>query len=274
MNYRHCYHAGNFADVLKHVIFIALLQAMQRKETPFCVVDTHAGIGMYSLHSEAAQKKQEYNNGIAKLYDTDSLTHSALSDYIAYIKSLNTANTLLYYPGSPAIAHHFLRDQDQLVLCELHPDDYATLKQFFYEQNHKKSVAIHRTDAYLGMKAFLPPKQKRGLVLIDPPFEVTNEFELMIDALKRTLKHWRNGNIMIWYPIKNIHSVNAFYQAIKSIDPDSVIIEFQLCSGVEAGKLSTCGIVLINPPWQIKENLVDAILPALAQALDATWKIK
>lgn len=275
MNYRHSYHAGNFADVLKHAIFVVLLQAMQRKETPFCVLDTHAGIGMYSLQSEAAQKKQEYENGIAKLYE-QALTrkNGALSDYLAYVKALNTNDALEYYPGSPAIAHHFLREQDQLILCELHPDDNATLKHYFYENGNHKSVAVHHTDAYLAMKAFLPPKQKRGLVLIDPPFEVTNEFEQMSDAIKRTLKHWRGGNMMIWYPIKNMAAVNTFYREIKTLDAENMMIEFALQSGVEAGKLSACGIVLINPPWQVREMLTDDVLPVLASALDAKWQIK
>src|SRR3990167_11107619 len=161
MNYRHLYHAGNFADALKHSILVILLQALQRKETPFCFLDTHAGIGLYELQSEQTQKKQEYENGIAKLFsfEKNSLPQP-LQDYLSIVKKYNAGNDLQFYPGSPFIAESLLREQDHLILCELHKEDYHTLKDNF---SGAKNVAAHHTDGYLGMKAFLPPKQKRGL---------------------------------------------------------------------------------------------------------------
>lgn len=270
MNYRHLYHAGNFADVLKHVVMIALLRAISRKEEPFCFFDTHAGIGLYPLQSIEAQKSQEYENGIANLLavSTDKMP-DIIREYTDIINQLNPSQ-LCTYPGSPFIAQQCLRKQDQLILCELHPQDVKTLKANM--PRHTK-MAIHHMDAYLGMKAFLPPKLKRGLVMIDPPFEVNNEFELILQALQQALKHWQSGHFMIWYPIKNQKAVQIFYLKLRSFKKPVFMIEFQLNHPAAVGKLSQCGIVLINPPWQTKELLVSTLLPYLASVLDASWHI-
>ena len=168
MNYRHKYHAGSFSDVIKHLVLTIIVQALQRKETPFCFLDTHAGIGLYELDSEEAQKKQEYQNGIAKLLLSDEKNFpEEIQQYLFIIKKYNTKDELHFYPGSPFIAESLSREQDQIILCELHKEDINTLKE---NMPRAKNIAIHHTDGYLGMKAFLPPKQKRGLVLIDPPF--------------------------------------------------------------------------------------------------------
>ncbi len=269
MNYRHLYHAGNFADVLKHTIMIALLRALSKKETPFCFLDTHAGIGLYPLQSIEAQKSREYESGIANLLSMENAP-DIIQDYIAIINHFNF-DQLQYYPGSPLIAEQCLRDQDQLILCELHPEDVATLKN---NMPRSKNIAIHHTDGYLGMKAFLPPKLKRGLVMIDPPFEVTNEFELITQALQRALIHWQSGHFMIWYPIKNHKAVQTFYKNLRNFEKPILIVEFELNSPAIEGKLSECGIVLINPPWQVGELLASTLLPYLATALNANWKIR
>ncbi len=267
MNYRHCYHAGNFADVVKHAVLVVLLQALQRKDTPFCFLDTHAGIGLYDLQSLQTQKKQEYNNGIAKLFfaDTNELP-LPLQNYLSVVKKYNANNQLHFYPGSPLIADALLRSQDQMILCELHKEDYQTLKDNF---SKRKNSAQHYMDAYCALKAFVPPKLKRGLVLIDPPFEITDEFEQLTNALQRTLKHWRAGHFMIWYPIKNHDAVHSFYHSIRSFNVEHLIIDFKLNEAVEEGKLSACGILLINPPWQVKET-IETLLPYLSSALQAT----
>jgi 23S rRNA (adenine2030-N6)-methyltransferase len=270
MNYRHCYHAGNFADVIKHAILVVLLQSLRRKDTPFCFLDTHAGIGLYELQSEQAQKKQEYENGIAKLVtlDKNNLSQS-LQDYLSIVQKYNAGQQLHFYPGSPLIAESLLRPQDQMILCELHKEDNLTLKENFSGVNN---ISAHYMDGYLGMKAFLPPKQKRGLVLIDPPFEITNEFDCIFRALERALKHWRSGHFMVWYPIKNHAALEAFYDDIALLNVENLKIHFSLNETVEAGKLSSCGILLINPPWQVKEMLETAVLPILAAAVQARWK--
>lgn len=269
MNYRHLYHAGNFADVLKHTIMIVLLRALSKKETPFCFLDTHAGIGLYPLQSIEAQKSREYESGIANLLATDNAPE-IIQDYIAIINHFNV-DQLQYYPGSPLIAEKCLRDQDQLILCELHPEDVVTLKD---NMPRGKNVAIHHTDGYLGMKAFLPPKLKRGLVMIDPPFEVPNEFELITQALQRALTHWQSGHFMIWYPIKNHKAVTGFYHHLRGLGKPILIIEFELNQPPVEGKLSQCGIALINPPWQVEELLTSTLLPYLANALNARWRIR
>lgn len=270
MNYRHLYHAGNFADVLKHTIMIALLRTLSKKETPFCFLDTHAGIGLYPLQSIEAQKSKEYESGIANLLSTlTDNTPEIIQDYIAIIHHFNV-DQLQYYPGSPLIAQKCLRDQDQLILCELHPEDVTTLKD---NMPHRKNIAIHHTDGYLGMKAFLPPKLKRGLVMIDPPFEVTNEFELITQALQRALTHWQSGHFMIWYPIKNHKAVQLFYKNLRGFEKPILLIEFKLNHPPTEGKLFQCGIALINPPWQVEELLTSSLLPYLAKTMDASWTL-
>src|SRR3990167_5944094 len=226
MNYRHCYHAGNFADVIKHAVLLVLLQSLQRKETPFCFLDTHAGIGLYELQSEQAQKKQEYENGVAKLFtqNRNSLPQP-IQDYLSIVQKYNTEETLHFYPGSPIVAEELLRPQDQMILCELHKEDNLTLKENF---SGAQNISAHYMDGYLGMKAFLPPKQKRGLVLIDPPFEITNEFECIFHAIKRALKHWRSGHFMVWYPIKNPSALQLFYDDVESLEVENLKIHFSL----------------------------------------------
>ena len=169
MNYRHSYHAGSFADIFKHVVLIALLQALQRKETPFCYIDTHAGIGCYDLHAKEAKKTQEYTSGIARIFNQSVKAPAEVQAFLKAVQSVNPTESSesevpRFYPGSPRITRYFLRPQDKMILSELHPQDAVILKQEFYSD---KQVAVHEVDGYLGLKAFIPPKERRGLVLID-----------------------------------------------------------------------------------------------------------
>lgn len=251
--------------MIKHIILITLLGALKRKETPFCFLDTHAGIGLYELSSKQAQKKQEYKNGIEKLWLADQNNQpSQIHDYLEIIKQYNAHETLQHYPGSPIIASHMLRAQDQIILCERHKEDFQTLKNYFYKQ---KNIAVHDQDAYLAMKAFLPPKQKRGLVLIDAPFELQNEFERIEMALLHALTHWRTGHFMIWYPIKNESLIKSFHRAIQQYQTPYLIIHFYLNEKSVDHQLSACGILLINPPWKTKEILEKSLLPYLSGVL-------
>lgn len=271
MNYRHLYHAGSFADVMKHVILIAMLEAMERKETPFCYLDTHAGIGLYPLYSAQSQKRQEYLDGVAKLISLDQKTMPVeIKKYLSIVQQYNSNNKLEIYPGSPKIAEELLRPQDQMILCELHPEDFQTLKDNF---RFKQNAVLHHTDGYCGMKAFLPPKQNRALVLIDPPFEVKNEFIPIDAALELALKRFRQGNFMIWYPIKNEPLTKQFHHAIKKYKTEYLMINFYLNNSPDPKRLSACGIVLINPPFKIKELLEKTVLPYLAKALEARFEI-
>ena len=171
MNYRHLYHAGGFADVFKHVVLSLVLRRLAEKDTPFCVLDTHAGIGRYDLETPAAQKTGEYRQGIAKVLLAKDAP-AELGPYLDLIRALNPGGALRWYPGSPLVEQRLTRPQDRLVLMELHPEDARTLKRSFAGDPR---VGVHHEDGYLGVKAFLPPKERRGLVLIDPPYEERDE---------------------------------------------------------------------------------------------------
>lgn len=260
MNYRHSYHAGNFADVLKHIILVTTLNALTAKQTPYCFLDTHAGIGLYNLQATSAQKSQEYLTGIARLNAMTTPPPAEIEQYLQIVRHCNAPSTLRYYPGSPEVAATLLRPQDRMVLCELHPEDCQTLKD---NLSRKQNTSINLLDAYKGMKAFLPPKENRGLVLIDPPFEKSDEIASIDQALQRALKHWRSGIYLIWYPIKN----QAF---TPKCDKPFINIQLQLNTATDPTKLNACGVAIINPPWKLANTLQTTILPYLETALDAT----
>lgn len=246
-----------------------LLERLLQKSTPFCFLDTHAGAGRYRLNSVESQKKCEYEKGILKLFEADEHhAPEAIKRYLALIRDCNSSDQLLYYPGSPAIASHFMRSDDQMILCELHPDEKKVLTENI--RDRRKKIAIHHLDGYLGMKAFLPPKEARGLVLIDPPFEVTDEFSRILSALKLALTHWRSGQYMIWYPIKNDLMVKKFEESLKKIASSCLFIHLALDESIEPGKLKSCGLALINPPWKLDEMLTQAVIPYLANVLSAS----
>ena len=270
MNYRHLYHAGNFADVVKHSVLIALINHFKQKETSFCCLDTHAGIGLYELNSIEAQKKQEYETGVSKLFFAEkNEMPPEIQEYISIIQKINTDKQLTFYPGSPWIAKSLMRDQDKLILCELHKEDFQTLKGNFCRENN---VSVHNQDAYLGMKAFLPPKEKRGFVLIDPPFEVTNEFDCIESSLKIALKHWKSGCFMVWYPIKDNAPIDRFLKKIATLDVEYINYRFSIDPEQAKTALSQCGILIMNPPWKLSETLEKMVLPYLAKKLDAMWE--
>lgn len=263
MNYRHIYHAGNFADVVKHYVLTLLLQKLREKDTPFCVVDTHAGIGMYDLFSEQTQKTQEYEGGISQLLAMPDID-PAFMPLLEMIRSYNDPGTLRFYPGSPAIAAHFLRPQDRLIASELHPEDYAELRRYFF---HDKNIVVAHQDAYTQLKAVLPPVERRGLVLIDPPFEVTDEFDRMLKGLTHAYRRFAHGIYAIWYPIKSYAPINQFYAAVQAMPVEKVLVaEFYLHDDLRADRLNGCGMMIINPPWQLDAKLEEA-LPLLLRYL-------
>lgn len=260
MNYRHLYHAGNFADVLKHSILCAVLLHLRRKETPFAVLDTHAGIGQYDLSSEQAQKTGEYQDGIARLLgkETPEFFHPLLE----MIASLNPEGLRLY-PGSPVIARHFLRPQDRLLLAELHPEDAAALKRRFQGD---AQTAVHHRDGYEAMKALLPFPEKRGLALIDPPYESPQEYDTILTALRGAYERFRQGIFAIWYPVKQTREHERFHRALEGeMIPKILAVEMTL-GAPSPGKLAGTGMILINPPWGLEEQLRGA-LPALPKLL-------
>ncbi len=256
MNYSHSYHAGNFADVFKHAILVSLIQSMQRKENGFCFVDTHAGAGLYDLSSAEAQKSKEYASGIKLLLSC----HDRFTDYLACVKKVNHEPKLRYYPGSPTIARSLLRSQDRMVLADLHPQIYRTLKERFA---HDKQVGVHHLDGYQSLKAFLPPKERRALILIDPPYEKSDELTYIATTLPALLKRFATGVYAIWYPIKDRAPIERFYQTLrKNIEQPILIAELSIYPETSAQHLNGCGMLIINPPWQLSDQIND-YLPQL-----------
>ena len=248
MNYRHAFHAGNFADCVKHALFIQLLRAMQRKDTPLLVLATHAGIGRYDLTSGPAEKTGEWRDGIGKVL---AARDPALAEYTALIEQLGL------YPGSPAIAAALLRPQDRLVACELHPEDAAILRRNF---RNVPGVSVHERDGYEALRAFLPPPEKRGLILIDPPFERTDEFATLAKNLLAAYEKFRTGVYVVWYPIKHRAPVRAFFETLQLANVRDVIAaEFLRRPALDPARLNGCGLLVINPPY----GFAQAALPVL-----------
>ncbi|AWK87135.1 23S rRNA (adenine(2030)-N(6))-methyltransferase RlmJ [Azospirillum thermophilum] len=263
MNYRHIFHAGNPADVMKHAVQALILTHLRAKEAPFCVLDTHAGIGRYDLASVEAQKTLEFEEGIACLYGRPA-PHPAVFPYLDAVAALNGGGALRWYPGSPRIARALMRPQDRMVLAELHPADAGTLKEEFAGD---RQVAVHETDAWLALKAYLPPKEKRGLVLVDPPFEQPDEYGRMAEALAKAHRRWSTGIYALWYPIKERPAVWRFHDAIeRAAIPKTLVAELTWHPEDTHLRLNGCGLVIVNPPWRLDETLRE-MLPALHGAL-------
>lgn len=263
MNYRHAYHAGNFADVFKHVVLILLTKSFLRKETPFCYLETHAGSGSYDLTSEAAQKTKEFENGIKKIILKNN-PPDIIKDYLQCIKKLNSGDELNLYPGSPYFVKHFLRKEDRMILSELHPEEYQALKRNF---SYDKNTAIHHLNGYQSLKAFLPPKERRGFILIDPPYEKSDEFETITKVLSEAVCRWETGTLVVWYPIKHPNVVERFLKSVNTkIKRPILVSELSIYSNDVSQRLSGCGMLIINPPWQLEQE-IQAVLPWLRQAL-------
>jgi|SRR5579862_727983 len=268
MNYRHVYHAGSFTDVIKHVVLTALINSLAKKDSPFCYIDTHAGAGFYDLFSDSAKKTNEFTNGIEKIIQHDN-PPALIKTYLHCVHDINNRLTgskyasLRYYPGSPLIARCLARKNERIIACELQPQEYQALKTTFAND---KQVAVHHTDGFMGLKAFLPPTERRGLVLIDPPYEDPDEFTRIVHALPPALKRWETGLYAIWYPIKEKAQVERFYRVLKdTIKQPIFAIELTIFPYLP-NHLNGCGVVVINPPWQFDQTIND-ILPWLWKAL-------
>ncbi|WDZ77760.1 23S rRNA (adenine(2030)-N(6))-methyltransferase RlmJ [Ensifer adhaerens] len=266
MNYRHIYHAGNFADVLKHAVLARLVTYLQQKEKPFRVLDTHAGIGLYDLSSEEAQKTGEWREGIGRLLEGDLPAEIAaiLAPYLASVRTLNPGAELTLYPGSPKLARMLFRLQDRLSAMELHPDDYETLHRLFDGDFQSR---ITELDGWLALGAHLPPKEKRGLILVDPPFEKEGEYERLADGLARAYRRFSGGIYCLWYPLKQGAPIKAFHEALKALEiPKMLCAELSVRSDRETTGLSGSGLIIVNPPFTLKGEL-DLLLPFLKARL-------
>ncbi len=268
LNYRHAYHAGNFADVLKHATLVGLLEALTVKQTPLCYFDTHAGAGSYDLTGPQARSTSEAANGIRPLLEAQQLP-SSLHVYLNLVRSFNSApNTggvLNVYPGSPLLAASLLRESDRLVLCELQSDEATSLRDLFATD---RRVGVHKRDGYEMLPALVPPAERRGLVLMDPPFESQGEeFDTILHSLQKAYARWPTGVYALWYPIKLRETVTRFHRKIESAGiPKVLVAELCLHADDTALRLNGCGMLLINPPYRFERTL-ESIVKSLAHHL-------
>jgi 23S rRNA (adenine2030-N6)-methyltransferase len=262
MNYRHIYHAGNFADVLKHAVLARLVIYMQKKDAGFRVLDTHAGVGLYDLTSEEAQKTGEWRDGIGKLLEAELSPQVAelLEPYLAAVRELNPDGGLRFYPGSPKLSRMLFRTQDRLSAMELHPEDYLKLHRLFEGDHHAR---ITELDGWLSLGAHLPPKEKRGIVLVDPPFEEDREYDRLVDGLAKAYRRFPGGTYCLWYPIKKSAPLKEFHEALQALDiPKMLCAELTVRSDRGMTGLTGSGLVIVNPPFTLKDEL-HAMLPAI-----------
>jgi 23S rRNA (adenine2030-N6)-methyltransferase len=267
MNYRHAFHAGNFADVFKHSILLGLLEQLKRKDSAFCYFDTHAGRGRYDLRSEEAKRTREQDGGIKRLLASTRLP-AALHIYVNLVRALNAGHggELIAYPGSPLLASLVMREQDRAILCELQEDEAAALKALF---RGDARFSVHQRDGYEALTALTPPKPQRGLVLIDPPFEAqVGEFREIETTLAAALARWPNPTYAVWYPIKLRQHVAPFHRwlAEKSAASSVLVAELLLHPDNSALRLNGCGMAMLNPPWKFDREL-NEILPVLCELL-------
>ncbi|TRX74740.1 23S rRNA (adenine(2030)-N(6))-methyltransferase RlmJ [Pseudomonas mangiferae] len=263
MNYRHAFHAGNHADVLKHLTLTRLIALLSRKEAPFAYLDSHAGIGLYDLAGDAASRTGEWLAGIERLWQAERLP-PAVAEYRAVVAALNPDGALRYYPGSPELARRLSREQDHLYLNEKHPEDGRLLKE---NMAGDRRVAVHLGEGWHLPRALLPTREKRALLLIDPPFEQADELQRCVTALDEAVGRMRQAVVAIWYPIKEERQLKRFYQALeRSAAPKLLRAELLVHPADDPGRLAGSGLAIANPPWGLEEDLRE-LLPWLAEHL-------
>jgi 23S rRNA (adenine2030-N6)-methyltransferase len=266
MNYRHAFHAGNFADVFKHAVLSRILVHLCDKPQAFRVIDTHAGAGCYDLAGEEASRTGEWQDGIGRLVGVvlDADVRDLVAPYLASVFALNPAPPLRRYPGSPLLALSLMRAQDRLVACELEPQAGAALIANLKRDRRAKAVAI---DGWVGLNAYVPPRERRGLVIIDPAFEEKDDFARIAREFMRAWRKWPTGIYALWYPIKDRVGPDALAGALKAGGVAKILrSEIELAADIDAGKLRSCGLIVVNPPWRLAGEL-ERMLPGLAAAL-------
>jgi 23S rRNA (adenine2030-N6)-methyltransferase len=265
LSYRHAFHAGNHADVLKHYVFSLVLDYFNQKDKPYWVVDTHAGAGAYALTSDFAQKNAEFKNGIARLMAAKNLPES-LESFVKIIKNFNGHNELNFYPGSPKIAESFLRADDKLRLFELHPSDCKLLIENF--KGKSKQTKIEMQDGFIGIKACLPPPSKRSVVLIDPPYELKDDYSRVVECIKDSLRRFATGTYIVWYPLLQRPEPLQMVEKLKNLNlPNFLQIEMTVQANIHAGfGMVGSGLFIVNPPWTLPK-ILEETMPVLTHLL-------
>ncbi len=280
MNYRHAFHAGNFADVLKHIVLTLCIARLNEKPAPWRYVDTHAGAGRYDLTGDEALRSPEWRAGVQRVWDQLSKApgevQAALQPFISSLRLENPGETLTSYPGSPAIVAGMARTSDALRLCELHDESAARLGQ---SMGRDPRIKIEQRDGYEALVAYLPPPERRGLVLIDPPYEVgtataKSDYAWTLRALRKSLKRWPEGTYAIWRPIKDLEAVETFDSDVATLaieqaglPPEKLLVADLWIRALDSGSLAGAGLLIINPPYGLHEKLA-TVLPWLAETLD------
>ncbi|MGH8482522.1 MAG: 23S rRNA (adenine(2030)-N(6))-methyltransferase RlmJ [Nevskiaceae bacterium] len=253
MHYRHSYHAGNFADVFKHVVLCALLAALSRKDKPWCYLETHAGAGAYDLAGEGAARTGEWRDGIGRLHGLDHAP-APLQAFLDVVAGLNGTGALRHYPGSPLFAQALARGRDRLVLCEKVPAIAAELRE---NLRGERRAVVHQRDGHEA-HALLPPPEKRGVMLIDPPFERPDEFEAAAELLERSLARFAGGVYALWYPLKNRHAAARFERRVARASEETPL-RLALDNGAPGeGQMRACAVLVVNPPFGVEGELAPA----------------
>jgi 23S rRNA (adenine2030-N6)-methyltransferase len=274
MNYRHAYHAGNFADVVKHIIVTRIVEYLKQKDKAFRVIDTHAGVGLYDLTGVEAGKTGEWQGGIGKVADAalPSPVEALIAPWLKIVRSVNSDKTLKKYPGSPKLLRMLFRPQDRLSAIELHGEDYRKLAAEFADDYQVRVIEL---DGWLALGGHVPPKEKRGLVLVDPPFEQQGEFDRLVDGLQRGYDRWPTGIYALWYPVKDRKSVSAFHKQLRECGVKRILAcELMLRGPSPEPSLDGSGMIIVNPPFTLEGDL-KLIMPALMDAMridkGASW---
>ena len=271
MNYRHAFHAGGFADVIKHIVLMRILAYLQEKPAPFRVIDTHAGAGLYDLTSDEARRGSEWLTGIARVMQA-RFSETALplvAPYLDIVRAFNPERDIKTYPGSPLIARALLRPQDRLTACEVEPKARKRLIDALRRDTQARVVDL---DGWLALPAFVPPKERRGLVLIDPPYEQKDEFERLAEGFAEAFGKWPTGSYLLWYPVKSRRATDNLARHVADVvgagpSPGKCLrLEFSVAPQTAGGPLTSAGLLVVNPPWTLAGEL-KAILPELEKPL-------
>ncbi|MBL1264488.1 23S rRNA (adenine(2030)-N(6))-methyltransferase RlmJ [Methylomicrobium sp. RS1] len=265
LSYRHAFHAGNFADVLKHLVLVHILEHLKKKDKPFCYIDTHAGAGMYALNSEFALKNREFESGIARVWQRDD-TLPGIQRYLELVRQCNQGTELAHYPGSPCIAATLMRKDDRLCLYDLHSTEFKFLHRLFEKDRRIKTF---HADGLVDSLGLLPPKERRGLVLIDPSYELSDDYRLVIESLKKMHKRFATGIYALWYPVVERQRIRRLERQLQDSGIGNVaLFELGIAPDSKGRGMTASGMVVINPPWTLVAEM-QRELPWLADALGA-----